>query len=309
MRARILVLLAVAGCGGGGQPGVVDGGVAADAGAPDAAWGPAPVVRIGTWNLKNFSDFGTEEFRIPDIAARIDELDLDLIALQELKPGEDIPIGDPQAFDALLDALPTMDGVHYAWRDFDTSVGLAYDPATVELVSWDALFTQDNWAFPRPPLRARVRVHKDGRSIELVLIVLHLKAFGDSLDRRRLACERLDELMRHSPDRYVVLGDLNDSPHDAPADNAFTATFLDAEPDYYFVTASLPPETVSSTGWYHYVDGVAITGEFLDHVIVTDLVARRFDMLPTVHAVPEAQFDAYEDQYSDHFPVVVELKP
>ena len=141
------------------------------------------------------------------------------------------------------------------------------------------------------------------------MIVLHLKAFGDSVDRRRAACEKLDTYLSTVPEKAViVLGDLNDDPYDPPADNSFVGTFLDAAPTYHFVSAALPPESVTSLGYYHFVDGMQIDGEFLDHIILTNALTQTYGApLPTIDAVPEAQRAQFESALSDHFPVLLDL--
>jgi hypothetical protein len=97
-------------------------------------------------------------------------------------------------------------------------------------------------------------------------------------------------------DRFVVLGDFNDDPYDVPADNSYTGTFLDQEPNYWFVTKSLPPESVTSVGYYHYVNGQKITGEFLDHVIVNGLTNSSFSAIsPKIHGKPPSEYAQWDE--------------
>jgi endonuclease/exonuclease/phosphatase family metal-dependent hydrolase len=184
-------------------------------------------------------------------------------------------------------------------------VGVLYDPSAVALVASRALFEDDHYAFPRAPLELDLAVG----DVELRMIVLHLKAFAADVDRRRAACAKLDEYLSGDEGaRVILLGDLNDDPYDPPADNAFTGTFLDAAPRYHFLTHALPPESVSSVGYHHFVDGVQIEGEFLDHIIVTGAFADLWGTpVPVIHAEPPSAYDAWESDYSDHFPVVLEL--
>jgi endonuclease/exonuclease/phosphatase family metal-dependent hydrolase len=289
-------------------------GQAATSGAGgQASSDAAPAFRIATWNLHNFSPYGTAEFRIGSVAATIEELDADLLAVQELKVQEGTQGESPQAWDALLDELEegSYQGLHNPWSTFDSTVGLLYRGSTVEILASRALFENDSHAFPRPPLEVEVAVTKEGSSIELTVIVLHLKAFGDSVDRRRAACAALESYLGERPsERVVVLGDLNDDPYDPPADNAFTGTFLDAEPHYLFVTQAFPPESVTSLGYYHYVGDTKITGELLDHVILTGPLAQSYaTIVPSIRSVVPEQYDDWEWDYSDHFPVVVDLSP
>jgi len=266
-----------------------------------------PQMTIGTWNLHNFSKYGLNEWRLPEITAKVKALDLDVLAVQELKIDQQSSDQSVQAWAGLLNNLDDYDGINAPWEDQDTSVGLLYRKSTVAVVKSTILFPYDWSAFPRPPIEAELKIQRNGKQIEITVIVLHLKAFKDSVDRRREACEKLVAHMAQSPDtHFVVIGDFNDDPYDPPAQNSYIGTFLDAQPKYHFVTASLPPETVTSTGYYHYVNGQKITGEFLDHAVVTGSLYDAYDsIIPSVDALPYSEFDAWKADYSDHFPVIL----
>ncbi len=272
--------------------------------------GPPPVT-VGTWNLHNLSDYGVDEWRLPDLVDYVSAMDFDVLAVQELLPDEDDPSAT-SAFEALLEGTG-LEGVFNPWRSFDTSVGVIVDPATTTILSTETLFEGDSWAFPRPPMYARVAVEaEDGRTTEFGVVSLHLKAHGDDHERRRLACEALAEWAEEQEPRDLLLiGDLNDDPYDDEFEhNVFDGTLLNAEPDWHFLTAGLPPESVTSTGWYHVVDGVEIRGEFIDHAVARGELLDRFSSYePTIHGLPEDEFDAWRDDYSDHFPVMVDLIP
>ena len=271
-----------------------------------------PSFVVGTWNLHNFSIYGEDEWRLADIATHIgDELAPDLLAVQELKVRDGTDGAPPQAWDALLELLPDYAGVHAPWDTFDSAVGLLYRPERVTLDATEILFEDDSWAFPRSPLAATVTVSDPAAEadVTLTVVVLHLKAMGDSADRRLLACGKLDGWVDAHPERAVVLiGDWNDDPYDPPGENVFAGTFLDAPDDYVFVTTVFPPESVTSTGWYHFVDGQRVEGEFLDHAVVTTGLHRRFaSVTTTIVGVPEAAFSDYRERLSDHFPVLVDF--
>ncbi len=263
--------------------------------------------RLASWNLHNFSTYGEREFRIDDIAAKIDELAPHILAVQELKVAEGTDGSPPQAWDELLDQLDGYAGIHAPWDTRDTTVGLIYNTDRVTIVDSAVLFESDWSAFPRPPLYVTVSV--DGVDDQFGVIVVHLKAFRDSLDRRVAACEALDEFIQDQENtEIVVIGDFNDDPHDAEDENAFVDTFLDS-PDYVFVTDPLPPESVTSTGFYHWVDGERIDGEFLDHAVFTTELYDRFDSVEVwIDAVPSDEFDSFGRQYSDHLPLLVDIE-
>lgn len=278
---------------------------------PDPSPEGVPAVTVGTWNLHNFSDYGTDEWRLPDLVEYVGALDFDVLAVQELLPDEDDPSAT-SAFEALLEGTGLV-GAFNPWRSFDTSVGIVVNPATTTVLSTETLFEDDSWAFPRPPMYARVAVEDTaGRTTEFGVVSLHLKAHGDDHERRRLACEALAAWAEDTEPRDLLLiGDLNDDPYDGPdQNNVFDGTLLNTEPDWRFLTAGLPPESVTSTGWYHVVDGVEIQGEFIDHAVARGELLERFSSFePTIHGLPEDQFEQWRDDYSDHFPVTVDLIP
>lgn len=300
-----------------------DAGARRDAGAPDpgdAAPDAAPLdggpgaaepVVVAAWNLHNFSVYGTREFRIDAIATQLRELASDVTAVEELKVEDGSNGEGPQAWDALLERLPELEGVHNPYDTFDTTVGLLVRRETTTLLDWRTILTGDRNAFPRPPLDATVRVVRGATDVTFHVVVVHLKAFADSVDRRRAACAMLRAYVEAQPERdYVLVGDWNDDPYDPPADNSFVGTFLDAEPDWVFLTAALPPESVTSVGYYHQVGGVSVTGELLDHAIATGALLGRFARaVPSIVARPEAEFADWEATRSDHFPIVVRFEP
>ena len=270
-----------------------------------------PHMVIGTWNLHNFSRYGDSEYRIDDIADEIRTLASDILAVQELKVKEDTNGSPPQAWDALLDLLPEYSGVHAPWDlGNDTTVGLLYRSDVVTLEDWTVIYEDDWYAFPRPPLVATVTVARDGMSVTFNVVSLHLKAMRDSADRRADACFKLDQYVQSSSEQnFLLIGDLNDDPHDEIGDNVFLGVFLD-DPDYVFITAVLPPESVTSTGYYHMVNGRRIQGEFLDHGIATTHLANQYrSVTPAIFGVPESEFDDYRSQVSDHFPVMITFEP
>lgn len=276
---------------------------------------PDPIVRppltLATWNLRNYSELGPADSRTEAIARTLLELDADVIGLQEIKPEADTGGAGRQAWHALLDLLPEYEGARVDWDDFDTVVGIVWRPDALSMLSWEAVMEANHHAFPRAPLEARFRVGRGAAGFSLAALVLHLKAFGDSLDRRQAACRQIRDYVAGRQDkRYVLLGDLNDSPFDPEESNAFAGTLLDQAPTWQFVTARLPVESVSSLGYFHYVGDERVRGEFLDHVVVHgDLFDLYSDVVPEIVSVPPWEYDAWEESRSDHFPVVVDFVP
>ena len=278
--------------------------------------GPEPIADppemvVGTWNLKNFSPYGTSEFRLEDIAAKIEQLAPDVLAIQEIKVKEGSEGEGEQAWGALLDELEGYEGLVNPWNPMDSVVGLLYDPSVVTVLAWKTLFEGEWWPFPRAPLEATLRLTRDGKQVTFKVIVLHLKAFPEGAERRREACEDLDAYLSGlSSPTAIVIGDFNDNPHDGLDDNVFMTSLQDHAPTYDFVTADMPVGTVTSLGYYHVVDGQVVTGEFLDHAVVTERFALSYETIDAqVVSRPPEDYEWYESTYSDHFPVLVHFTP
>jgi endonuclease/exonuclease/phosphatase family metal-dependent hydrolase len=279
-----------------------------DSGGPEVGESDRPSFRLASFNLHNFSQYGDREYRIDDIAGEIAGFRPDILGLQELEPEEGSDGSFPQAWDALLEELPDYEGVHATWDFRDTTVGLFYRTDTVTLDDWEVIFEDDWSAFPRPPLVAHVTVRHESSPVSFTVIVVHLKAFGDSVDRRRDACEKLVEYIEDRPGQsFVIIGDMNDDPYDPAGENSFDGTFL-GNPDYVFITADLPPESVSSTGYHHYVGDEYIEGEFLDHAIATAGFYAQFDeVTPAILGRPTEELSDWVRNVSDHFPLVIDF--
>ncbi len=109
---------------------------------------------------------------------------------------------------------------------------------------------------------------------------------------------------------FVIIGDFNDDPYDPEENNSYVGTFLDNEPAWYFVSKALPLGTVTSTGYGTSVNGQWKDGEFLDHAVVSGaLYAQYASITPTVLGKPESEFAAWKKDFSDHFPLLIELTP
>ncbi|MDP6944855.1 MAG: endonuclease/exonuclease/phosphatase family protein [Myxococcota bacterium] len=277
---------------------------------PEPIDDPPPMV-IGSWNLKNFSPYGVNDFRLEDLATKIEQLAPDVLAVQEIKVKEGSEGEGTQAWDALLERLDGYEGLVNPYNPMDSVVGLLYDPSVVSVVAWKTLFAGEWWPFPRAPIEATLRLTRDGQQITFKVIVLHLKAFPEGRERRREACEDLDAYLQSgSPQTAIVIGDFNDDPGDKGEANVFDTSFLGQEPTYDFVTAAMPTGTVTSLGYHHLVDGIVVPGEFLDHGVVTErLVLSYGEIEPEVVSRPPEDYDWYEDTYSDHFPVLLHFTP
>jgi hypothetical protein len=163
------------------------------------------------------------------------------------------------------------------------------------------LFTDDIWAFPRPPLVTFVTVRKDNIIVfDFILIVVHLKAFMDeeSESRRRKACEKLKYyidtyLLTGSEKDIIILGDFNDDLNDSLQDNIFSV-FLNDSLHYRILTLPLIEEATY----------IGDFGSSVDHLIITENVIEEYNSGFTSVLKIDEEFLNYFSLISDHRPVL-----
>ena len=278
--------------------GVLDA-AALDAGPADAASVDADPARgaevwVATWNLNNFPADGT---RVALVSGILNQIHPDVVSVEE--------IASETGFTDLVAAMPGYGGVLNDDPFAAQRVGLIWDESRVTVDHVQTLFVGQTSSFPRPPLRARVTVVAASATIDLEVIVVHLKAQidADSEARRRATCVALkayiDGERAAGGEDFVVLGDWNDDLTDPPASNVFTA-FLDAPADYSFLT--LAAEEAGGISYLPYA-------RFIDHILVTsdtgpEVGGAQAEPLRLDQADPD-----FADTVSDHVPVLARLKP
>lgn len=273
-----------------------------DGGTSDGGTFP---LQVSNWNIEFFGarDAGPtdEQLQLTNVRTVIATTNSDLWGLEE--------IVDVNHFNALKDSLPgytgflandtqyVSSGTSY-YSASEQKVGVLFKEDSVQFVSADVILTGYNTAFAgRPPLRVNLRVTRNGTSVDLVAIVVHLKAFADadSYDRRVQAAGILKTYLDTTlpTERVIVLGDWNDD-----VDTSITAgqptpfqNFLDAPADYTFLTQ--PLTTTSSTVNYP---------SFIDHQLVTNELAA--DYVSDSATVLRPAIPNYGTTTSDHYPVM-----
>jgi endonuclease/exonuclease/phosphatase family metal-dependent hydrolase len=278
-----------------------DASLVPDSGIPDArtdfvdSIGSDESLDLATWNIENFpKTLATPEL----LADLIRSLDLDLVALQE--------IGSEEAFDDVIARLPDHEGIlsTHTYPDGDAQkLALIYKSSLLTLTDIDLLFTSSPYAFPRPPLRARVQVN-GSVPFDFTVIVVHLKAGIDDEDRARrtTAFVELEALMRADvdgagDDDIVLLGDMNEvltHPNALPV----WAPLLDATDRYTVLTRD-----IAESGAVSFIPA----GIMLDHLVVTtsllDEIDARTPFVTRLHDV----LPGYLGTVSDHLPVSISL--
>jgi endonuclease/exonuclease/phosphatase family metal-dependent hydrolase len=250
---------------------------------------------VATWNIENFP----KAMRTPAfLADLIASLELDLVAVEE--------IADANAFAEVMARLPDHDGLLSTHTYPDGSyqkLGFIYREGMVAIDGVSLLFTDDGFAFPRPPLEAHVAVTDSGSggSLDFTIVAVHLKAGRDDSDyqRRTAAVQRLDTWLRGisaAGGDVVVLGDFNEVLTNDPG-LAVLTPLLDAS-QYRFRTEALAT-----------ADAVSFlpTGVMLDHIVTTTTLDDTLSGATTVIPALDTEVPRYEPDLSDHLPVVLSV--
>ena len=278
------------------------------------ALGTAATFDIGTWNLEFFGDAdgGPADDAVQRQRAReiIAGSELDLWGVQE--------ISDATDFAALLTSLPgysgflandaSVEGGAASYSDFDDTeqkVGVVYRSDVVEILGARIVLPSLDHEFAgRPPLEVRTRVTVEGRTEELVVVVLHAKANTQpaSWQRRRDAADGLqdylDDVWPNMP--VLVVGDWNDDVDESIVTGRDTPYrgFLDA-PRWTFLTAPVSEAGGSSIlGFTSMVDHLLASDEALDWYEPGSASIHEVDQI-----VPE-----YSETTSDHLPVLARFR-
>lgn len=258
--------------------------------------GTEDTFEIATWNVEWFPKHG--QSTIDTLAMLIEDLEIDLLALQE--------ISDTSAFRDLLSQLPGWDGFFSPDITSPSSyqkTAIIYRTDQVSVLSWEPLFWNESYAFPRPPIRVTIQANLPTGVFNFYLIVMHLKAFDDSEGRaRRFAAmemlkEYLDVIVPFLPDHdWMVVGDYNDEADDPQNTNIFWDFFQDSA-NYKLLTEPLvgDPYWASYPSYNSLIDHMMVTTDCLDEYGNSGLIQTlRID----------DEYSNYSYRISDHRPVM-----
>jgi len=309
----LVVLMALCACGSdrsgpdasdaGPNGGVPDAGVP-DAGVPDA--GGAFPLQVGNWNIEWFGDTGAgrgptdEQLQLDNVRTVLSGANADFWGLQE--------VVDVNHFNTLKQGLPGYDGFvandprvtsgSFYYGTSEQKVAVLYKTSVVQVLDAQVILGANSYDFAtRPPLRLTLRVTRNGVSVDMVAIVLHMKAETTQADydRRKAAGAALKQYLDTSlpTARVLVLGDWNDD-----VDMSITSgqptpyqNFLEDPSDYTFLTRTLSQSTGSQTRF----------STFVDHQLVTNELALSY--VSNSSTVLRPSIPNYGDTTSDHYPV------
>lgn len=303
-------------CGGGAEEGGTGGPAPQEPPGlqPIPARGSPTTLDVGEWNLEWFGDRAngpaSESAQQDNVRAVLAGVDLDVWGVAEVADSVQLQrtVNAVPGFTALVANDPSVTGGSAFYGAAEQKVGLVYRTTEVQVLSARVILTERDSDFAgRPPLEARLRVSPGGAPAqELVLIVLHMKAFADasSYQRRVAAGAALKAYLdaTYPTQAVAVVGDFNDD-----VDTSITAgqpspykAFVDDAARYTFPTLALSQAGLSSTASYP---------DVIDHHLVTNELAAR--LVPnSVEALRlEASIANYADSTSDHYPVLSSYFP
>ncbi len=263
---------------------------------------------LATWNLEFFPqrlpggfDRGhpVDVRREQQVADLINRMGLDILAVEE--------ISDSTGFFDTVDLCPGYDAIMSPeyYRGVPQLPGVIYRRDQVTVHGYHLLFPSNDYIFPRLPLQVDMTITSNNRSYDLHLIVVHLKASGDSESaaRRRAASDMLknylDQQAAVDPGaNYLIAGDWNDTLEDPAGTNSFLA-FLDDPGDYLFLDLGM-------AGNLDFVSYPTTRGgSLIDHLMVNRAACEDF----ADGRVTTLRLDLFVSEYdniSDHRPVFVQ---
>lgn len=253
---------------------------------------PPGNVRIATWNLRTFPlTQNTIQTLVPIIGSNLQP---DVLALQE--------ITSESALQNLANQLPDYDYLIDEDDFGDLRLGMLYRRDRVTITGTETWFPTNGRAFPRAPFV----VSLDVAGFDLRAVVLHLKAKDTPDDRERRSqaiaelANRLNVLTASGDEKdYVLLGDFNDELTDNASDNVF-GPLLDAPGSFTFLT-----EAIEQSNGYTYIPFRSM----LDHIMITADALDEYGPGGQTNVIAiETQVPFYEDQVSDHRPVVADFE-
>ncbi|WP_342376663.1 putative Ig domain-containing protein [Myxococcus stipitatus] len=277
-------------------------------GTPDS--GPNPSgsfpLSVGNWNVEFFGDPGAgptdDTLQRNNVATVINGTDVDVWGLAE--------VVSTTEFNTLKSQLPGYDGflandarVTSGSGYYDTDeqkVGVLYKAGVVEVREARLILTQYNYEFgTRPPLRVDLRIKRGGATVDMTLVVLHMKAMATAADytRRRDAGQQLKNYLDTNlpTQRVMVVGDWNDdldtsivSGYDTPYRN-----FLNDPARYGFITHSLTMSGETSTVSYR---------NFIDHQLASNEMQAHYVSGSAASLRPS--ITNYGKSTSDHYPII-----
>jgi endonuclease/exonuclease/phosphatase family metal-dependent hydrolase len=270
--------------------------------------GTAATLDVASWNIEWFGSTGAgpvnEPLQLQNARDIISGTDFDIWGVAE--------ITDQAAWNDLESQLPgytgflasesVVTGGSASYGATEQKVGVLYRSSVATLLGAKVILTANDADFAgRPPLEARLRVTLNGATEDVVVIVLHAKAFDDlaSWQKRLNASNALKAYLDATwpTQKVIVVGDWNDDVDTSITSGQATPyqNFVDDAADYVFPTRALSLAGISSTTGYP---------DIIDHHLnANELHATLVPGSVEVYRVDQ-YVASYDATTSDHFPVL-----
>jgi endonuclease/exonuclease/phosphatase family metal-dependent hydrolase len=270
--------------------------------------GTSATLDVASWNIEWFGSTGNgptnETLQLQNARDVINGTDFDIWGVAE--------IADQTAWNSLESQLPGYTGFLASesvvtsgstyYTGTEQRVGILYRSSIATLVGAKVILTANDADFAgRPPLEVRLNVTLNGVTEQVVVIVLHMKAFDDlaSWQKRQNASVALKSYLDSTwpTQKVIVVGDWNDDVDTSITSGQATPyqNFVSASSSYLFPTRALSLAGIASTTGYP---------DIIDHHLNTnELNATLVAGSTEVYRV-DTYISSYDATTSDHYPVL-----
>jgi endonuclease/exonuclease/phosphatase family metal-dependent hydrolase len=272
------------------------------------ARGTASTLDFGNWNVEWFGSTSNgptnESLQLSNVRDVINGADLDIWGMQEVVSTTSFNnlVSQLPGYAGLLANASTVTSGSSYYSSSEQKVGIIYKTSLVSVLSARIILTSNDYDFAgRPPLEVKLRVSLNGRTEDIVVIVLHAKCCTDSTSwqRRSNASVALKSYLdsTYPTTKVMVFGDWNDD-----LDTSITSgkaspykNLVDDSLDYTFPTQALTDARISTTASYP---------DAIDHQLTTNELRASY-VSGSVEAYRVDQYISnYSNTTSDHFPVL-----
>jgi endonuclease/exonuclease/phosphatase family metal-dependent hydrolase len=272
--------------------------------------GSATTLDVASWNLDWFGDTqngpANETLQLDNARDVISGTDFDIWGVEEivgLNQFNNLKSQIGYAGFLANDPIVQNGAAYYSdFNNLEQKVGILYKSELASVRSAKVILTQYDFDFAgRPPMEVTLRVTLNGRTEDLVVIVLHAKCCSDSdsWQRRQNAANALKSYLDNTypTQKVLVIGDFNDDLDTSitPGELSPYQSFVNDATRYTFPTKALTDAGISTEiGYPDAIDHHLNTNEMNATYVAGSAEAYRVDQY-----VP-----SYGTTTSDHYPVL-----
>ncbi len=261
----------------------------------------AETARIATWNLEWFGALNRGEDDIKRIAGIIRELDIDVLALEEITCPCTVEqlVAELDGYDYFVSPQRIPQKLALLWRK-DRVDQIEFDEQAYDALRGVAVTGLDREL--RQPLVFRIRINK----FDFTLMVVHLKSIPEaerSVEIRNIQYDAINEWLSaelsaaDAEEDIIIAGDFNSYYSGISSERLRDAGHV------VFLTTALPEGEYSNI-WHDYDGNRNLS--LIDHLAVTPVLRDgEFERIEPIRDWDvELGADQYENGISDHLPLV-----